>query len=43
MVRRLDMDKTQGIEQPLASGMSKRQIARTLGINRKSAIVIWLP
>lgn len=36
MVRRLDMDKTQGIEQLLASGMTKRQIARTLGINRKS-------
>ena len=36
MVRRLDMDKTQGIEQLFASGMTKRQIARTLGINRKS-------
>ena len=31
MVRRLDMDKTQGIEQLFASGMTKRQIARTLG------------
>ncbi len=36
MVRRLDMDKTQGIEQLFASGMSRRQIARTLNINRKS-------
>ena len=36
MVRRLDMDKTQGIEQLFASGMTKRKIARTLGINRKS-------
>jgi transposase len=36
VVRRLDMDKLQGIEQLFASGMSKRQIARTLGINRKS-------
>ena len=36
MVRRLDMDKTQGIDQLFASGMSRRQIARTLGINRKS-------
>ena len=36
MVRRLDMDKTQGIEQLFASGMSRRQIARTLDINRKS-------
>ena len=36
MVRRLDMDKTQGIEQLFASGMSRRQIARTLEINRKS-------
>jgi hypothetical protein len=30
------MDKTQGIEQLFASGMSRRQIARTLNINRKS-------
>jgi hypothetical protein len=36
VVRRLDMDKTQGIEQLFASGRTKRQIARTLGINRKS-------
>ena len=36
MVRRLDMGKTQGIDQLFASGMSRRQIARTLGINRKS-------
>lgn len=36
MVRRLEMDKTQGIEQLFASGMPKRQIARTLGIDRKS-------
>jgi transposase len=36
VVNRLDMDKKQGIQQLLASGMSKRQIARTLGINRKS-------
>ncbi len=36
MVRRLEMDKTQGIEQLFASGMTKRKIARTLGINRKS-------
>jgi hypothetical protein len=37
VVRRLDMDKTQGIEQLFATGMSIRQIARTLGINRKTA------
>jgi transposase len=36
VARRLDMDKTQGIEQLFSSGMSKLQIARTLGINRKS-------
>jgi transposase len=36
VVRRLDMDKTQGIGQLFASGMPKRKIARTLGINRKS-------
>ena len=35
MVRRLDMDKTQGIEQLFATGMSRRQIARTLGVNRR--------
>ena len=35
MVRRLDMDKTQGIEQLFATGMSRRQIAMTLGVNRK--------
>lgn len=40
MVNRLDMDKKQGIHQLLASGMPKRQIARTLGVNRKS-IVNW--
>jgi len=36
VVRRLEMDKTQGIEQLFAAGMGKRKIARTLGINRKS-------
>ncbi len=36
MVRRLDMHKTQGIEHLYATGMSKRKIAKTLGINRKS-------
>jgi hypothetical protein len=36
VVNRLVMDKKQGIQQLLASGMPKRQIARTLGINRKS-------
>lgn len=36
MVRRLEMDKTQGIDQLFASGMPKRKIARTLGIDRKS-------
>jgi DNA-binding CsgD family transcriptional regulator len=36
MVRRLDMHKTQGIEHLFATGMSKRKIARTLGIDRKS-------
>ena len=36
MVRRLDMDKTQGIEDLFATLMSKRKIARTLGIDRKS-------
>jgi predicted ArsR family transcriptional regulator len=30
------MDKTQGIEQLFATGMSIRQIARTLEINRKT-------
>jgi hypothetical protein len=30
------MDKTQGIEQLIASGMCRRQIARTIDINRKS-------
>jgi DNA-binding CsgD family transcriptional regulator len=30
------MDKTQGIGQLFASGMPKRKIAGTLGINRKS-------
>jgi transposase len=36
MVRRLDMHKTQGIEHLFSTGMSKRKIARTLGIDRKS-------
>jgi predicted ArsR family transcriptional regulator len=36
MVRRLDMHKTQGIEHLFATGMSKRKIARTLGIDRES-------
>jgi len=36
MVRRLDMHKTQGIEHLFAIGMSKRKIARTLGIDRRS-------
>ena len=36
MVRRLEMDKTQGIDQLFASGMPKRKIAKTLGIDRKS-------
>jgi DNA-binding NarL/FixJ family response regulator len=36
MVRRLDMHKTQRIEHLFATGMSKRTIARTLGIDRKS-------
>ena len=36
VVNRLDMDKKQGIHQLLAAGMPKRQIARTLGVNRKS-------
>jgi predicted ArsR family transcriptional regulator len=36
VVRRLEMDKTQGIDQLFASGMPKRKIARTLGIDRKS-------
>ena len=36
MARELEMDKKQGIEQLFASGMPKRQIARTLGIDRKS-------
>jgi transposase len=36
MVRRLDMHKTQGIEHLYATGLSKRKIAKTLGINRKS-------
>ena len=36
MVRRLEMHKTQGIEHLFATGMSKRKIARTLGIDRKS-------
>jgi len=36
VVRRLEKDKTQGIEQLFAAGMAKRKIARTLGINRKS-------
>ena len=35
-VRWLDMHKTQGIEHLIATGMSKRKIARTLGIDRKS-------
>ena len=36
MVRRLDMHNTQGIEHLFSTGMSKRKIARTLGIDRKS-------
>ena len=36
MVRRLDMHKMQGIEHLFATGMSKRKIARMLGIDRKS-------
>jgi DNA-binding CsgD family transcriptional regulator len=36
VVRRLKMHKTQGIEHLFATGMSKRKIARTLGIDRKS-------
>ncbi|MFM7844726.1 MAG: IS21 family transposase [Planctomycetota bacterium] len=36
MANRLSMDKTQGILQLFASGMSERQIARTLGVDRKS-------
>ncbi len=36
MSRELAMDKKLGIEQLIASGMPKRQIARTLGIDRKS-------
>ena len=35
-VRRLDMHKTQGIQHLFATGMSKRKIALTLGIDRKS-------
>jgi hypothetical protein len=34
--RRLDMHKTQGIEHLSETGMSKRKIPKTLGINRKS-------
>jgi transposase-like protein len=36
MSNRLSMDKTQGITQLFASGMSQRQIDRALGIDRKS-------
>jgi hypothetical protein len=36
VVRRLEMHKTLGIEHLFAKGMSKRKIARTLGIDRKS-------
>jgi IS30 family transposase len=36
MANRLAFDKTQGIMKLFAAGMSKRQIARTLDIDRKS-------
>jgi predicted ArsR family transcriptional regulator len=36
MVCWLDMHKTQGIEHLFSTGKSKRKIARTLGIDRKS-------
>jgi len=36
MVRRLDLHKTQGLEHLFSTGMTKRKIARTLGIDRKS-------
>lgn len=36
MANRLAMDKTQGIMQLFAAGMSERRIARTLDIDRKS-------
>lgn len=36
MARELAVDKKQGIEHLHASGMVERQIARTLGIDRKS-------
>jgi DNA-binding CsgD family transcriptional regulator len=37
----LSMDKTQGIMQLFASGMSQRQIARALRIDRKSVAGEW--
>ena len=37
MVRRLDMQKTRGIEHLYVTGMSKRKIAKTNGINLKPA------
>ena len=41
MVRRLDMHKTRGIEHLFAIRMSKQEIARTLGIDRRSVDRFW--